>query len=157
MVHLYSVSGMPSCSFSMSMSLSSAELCERQVSRLRSGGTRTSSGRAALTKVGDPILTGTLEHHGKALALVLCLKGHHVLVACALENLAHVGGVKSQRDGPVASEVVEASVAEGDRDEGDVRGVHGLDGYLIVGAVDVGFLDEVFDGLDDLFEDFALG
>lgn len=109
-----------------------------------------------LTEIRNPILIRTLKHHGQALPLVLRLERHDVVVARDLQNLAHVARIEPQRDGAVAPEVVEAAAAQGDRDEGDVGRVHGLDGDLIVGAVDVGFLDQIFDGFDDLFEDFAL-
>ena len=35
--------------------------------------------------------------------------------------------------------------------------VHGLDRNFIIGAIDVGFLDEVLESLDELFEYFSLG
>lgn len=111
----------------------------------------------ARTKVGNAILSLGLEHEGEGVALVLGLEGHDVVVAGALEDLGHVGRVEAEGDGAVAPEVVEAGGAEGDGHEGHVGGVHGLDGKLILGAVDVGVLDEVLDGFDEGLEDAALG
>ena len=113
--------------------------------------------KAARTKVGNAILALGLEHEGEGVALVLGLEGHDVVVAGALEDLGHVGGVEAEGDGTVAPEMVEAGGAEGDGHEGHVGGVHGLDGQLILGAVDVGVLDEVLDGFNEGLEDAALG
>ena len=109
------------------------------------------------TKVGNAILSLGLEHEGEGVSLVLGLEGHDVVVAGALEDLGHVGRVEAKGDGAVTPEVVEAGGAEGDGHEGHVRGVHGLDGQLILGAVDVGVLNEVLDGFDESLEDAALG
>ena len=38
-----------------------------------------------------------------------------------------------------------------------MRVVHGLDGHFVVGAIDVGFLDEILERFDELFKDFSLG
>ena len=56
----------------------------------------------------------------------------------------------------VASELVEAVGAEGDRDEGDVRVVHGLELDAGVGAVPRGLVQQVLQGLQNLLEEVSL-
>ena len=53
--------------------------------------------------------------------------------------------------------VLEAGGAEREGDEGDVAGVHGLQGDAGGGGVDVDVGDEVLDGFDDFLEDERLG
>jgi len=108
-------------------------------------------------KVGNAILPGTLEHQRQGVPVVLGLQGDDIVIPCALENLPHVRGIEPQADGSVTPEVVEAAGTQTNGHEGDVGVVHGLDGHLVVGAVDVGLLDEVFQRLNELLEYFSLG
>jgi len=53
--------------------------------------------------------------------------------------------------------VLEAIGLELHGDEGDVGGVHGLEGNARGRAVEVGLGDEILDGLDELLEKGTLG
>jgi len=116
-----------------------------------------SSDENKLTKVGNAILPWTLEHQRQRVTIVLGFQRDDIVITRALQNLPHVRGVESQADWPVAPEVVEAAGTQTHGHEGDVGVVHGLDGHLVVGAVDVGLLDEVLQSLDELLENFSLG
>jgi len=97
-------------------------------------------------KVRYPLRVLALEQESELLPLVLGLEGYHVVVVGALEDLAEVGGVEAEGDVAVAPVVVEAVAAESDDAEGDVGGVHRLDGHALGGAVDVGVGDELGGG-----------
>ena len=56
----------------------------------------------------------------------------------------------------VASELVESVGTERDRDQGDVRAVHGLELDARVGAVPRGLVQQVLEGLQDLLEEVSL-
>jgi hypothetical protein len=53
----------------------------------------------------------------------------------------------------IASVVIKGSSGKTDGNEGHVRRVHALNGNFFFGAFNVGILDEVLDGLDNVLED----
>ena len=80
-----------------------------------------------LTEISNAILAGALEHQLQCVAAVLSLQRDHVIVAGALENLAHVGCIESQTNVSITAEVVEPVRPEAHSDEGNVGVVNGLD------------------------------
>mmetsp|Transcript_2669 Transcript_2669/g.6140 ORF Transcript_2669/g.6140 Transcript_2669/m.6140 type:complete len:268 (-) Transcript_2669:107-910(-) len=92
-------------------------------------------------KISNPILSRTLKHQRQRIPLVLRPQRDHIIIPRALQNLAHIRSIEPQRNGTIASKVIESSRAEGHGHEGHVGVVHCLDGDFIVGAVYVGLLD----------------
>jgi hypothetical protein len=61
-----------------------------------------------------------------------------IVVLGALEDLGQTGEVDAQRHGTITSIVDEEFVGQVDRDQGDVRVVHGLEADAFLGALEVG-------------------
>jgi hypothetical protein len=110
-----------------------------------------------LTKVSNAILTGTLKHQCQRITIIFRLERNNVIISRTLQNLPHIRGIKTKADGPIATEVVKAAGTEAYGHQRDVGIVHGLNGHFVIGAIDVGFLNEIFQCFDELFEDFSLG
>lgn len=103
-------------------------------------------------KVSDSILFGRLEHEREGICGIFGFECDDIFVSGALQDFAHIGRVESEADGTITTEVVEAAGLEVHLYEGNVGGVHGLDGEFVFGAVNVCVLYEVLQGFDELLE-----
>lgn len=108
------------------------------------------------TKVGNAVLGRTLEHERQRISSIFRLEGDHVVISGALENFGQVTRVESEGERSVTSEVIESFGLEGNSHERNVRTVHGLDGELVFAAINVGILNQILDGLNDLLEHLSL-
>lgn len=81
--------------------------------------------------------TRAFEHESDSVAAVVGLDGDDVVITSTLKHLGHVVEVHAHGDVAVAAVVLEALGSEEESDEGDVAGVHGLEGEPGGGAVKV--------------------
>jgi hypothetical protein len=180
----YSASGIPRCSLSMSISfISKSAILSWSVSfiYLSINGSskktkifiyslmvvptskREGKGREGKTKDKEKgnqnkrsYRTGGLKHEGDRVSAVVGLDGDDVVIASAAQHLGHVGKVHAHGEVTVAAVVLEALGAEQEGDEGDVAGVHGLEGEAGGGAVEVGVVHQLAHGVHNLLQEAAL-
>lgn len=97
------------------------------------------------------ISLGTLEHQVDDVRRVLCLQRQDILILGGAQDLGQRDQVDSQCHGPIASVWTEGLCGQKHGYEGDVRVVHGLESDACVIAVEVAVLNQVFDGIHDLY------
>ena len=95
---------------------------------------------------------GVLKSQLQRRGVLVSLKHQGVVVASKLQHLGEVGDVNSERLGGIGAEGLKTVGRDVERHQGDVGGVHSLDGETVVGDVDVYVVDEVFDGLHDFLQ-----
>jgi len=100
----------------------------------------------------DTIIVGRFENESHSVGIVLGSDGHFVFVSGTFEDLGEGREINSERKVAVATILKEAVFSEEHCDEADMAGVHGLDGNSSRGAIEIGFIYEVFDSVKNLFE-----
>ena len=109
---------------------------------------------------GKPVednVTVVLENEGhEGGVLLLGLERELVVAVGQLENLGKVLDGDAEREDAVGAVLSEALLFEGERDQGDVGGVHRLHGDGGRSGVDVDVVHELLDRVDDLLEDGGL-
>ena len=107
------------------------------------------------TEIRNARVLRALKQESQVISGIVGLEGNDVFIVCAFENLAQVCGVESQILCTITSVVVQSVAIEMDRNEGNMRGIHGLNGNAVVAAIHICILDQILDGINDLFEDLA--
>ena len=145
MVTLYSVSGMPNCSTSMFINFNSnSEILSCSMIEMN----KMNAGRGERR-----VHTVTLEEECNSVCIVLSLDGHAVVVGYTLEDLCDGGNVDTKSDVSVAYVVLKAISTEEEGDKGSVVLIHRLKLDASACAVEVGLVDQVLDGINDLLEE----
>ncbi len=107
------------------------------------------------TEIRNASVLRALEQESQVISGIVGLEGNDIFIVRTFENLAQVCGIESQILCTIASVVVQSVAIEMDRNEGNMRRIHGLNGNSIVAAIHICILDQILDGINDLFEDFA--
>ena len=107
------------------------------------------------TEIRNASVLRALKQESQVISSIVSLEGNDIFIVCTFENLAQVCGVESQILCTITSVVVQSVAIEMDRNEGNMRGIHGLNGNAIVAAIHICILDQILDGINDLFEDLA--
>jgi len=94
------------------------------------------------------------ESHGGG--VFFGLHGDDIVITSALHDLGEILDVETQGHVLEGSEAGETVFLEVQGNEGDVGGIHSLDGETSTGDIDVDGADQFLDGFDDLFEDDTL-
>ena len=100
--------------------------------------------------LAEPIHRAALEDEVEAVGRVVGLERHDVVRLSRPKHLGQRGQVDAQRQVPVAAVGREALGPEHHRHQRHVRVVHGLQRDARVVAIEVAFLYEVLDGIDNL-------
>lgn len=106
--------------------------------------------------LAQSIVCAALEDQVQHIGGVLSLESKDIVILGGTKNLGEGCEVDTEGDVAIASIRGETLGLEHHGDEGDVGVVHGLESDTGVIAVKVAVLDEIFDGIDHLFEKVGL-
>lgn len=101
-------------------------------------------------------ITWTFKHESDSVASIISFNGNNIIISSALQHLGHIVEIHSHGEVPITAIMLKAFGSEEESDERHVAGIHGLKGEATGGAVEVGIVDELLDGLQDLLEEGAL-
>ena len=101
--------------------------------------------------LAQPVALRALEHQVDDIRRILGFECEDVIVLCAAQDFGEGSEVDAEGKVAVAAEGREGLGLEHHGDESDVGVVHGLERDAGVIAVEVAVLDEIFDGVDDLY------
>ena len=109
------------------------------------------------TKIRNASILRAFEQESQVISGIVGLESDNVFIVCTLENLAQVRGVESQILCTIASVVVQSIAIKMDGNERHVRGIHGLNRNAVVAAIHICILNQILDGVNDLFENLPFG
>lgn len=101
--------------------------------------------------LAQPVAVRALEDHVHNVRCILRLQGQDILILCTAQDLLQRGQVDTEGDVTVAAERREGLGLQHHGHESHMGVVHGLEGDAGVIAVEVAVLDQVLDGVDDLY------
>ena len=102
-------------------------------------------------------INSRIEKNAKERGNILGISNMKVTVLLPLSALmVMISSLPAHGDVAVAAVVLEALKSEEERDEGNMVGVHGLEGEPYGGAVEVCIVHELLDGLQNLLQEGAL-
>jgi len=102
------------------------------------------------------ILTVVFKDKSHGRRIFFSLHGDNIVITSALHDLGEVLDVETQSHVLKGSEALETVFLEVQGNEGNVGGVHSLDGETSTRDIDVDSADEFLDGFNDLLEDDTL-
>merc|ERR1719401_3227044 len=107
-------------------------------------------------EIGDTVVATALALEADHVCTTLPTKLQGVSRPTHLQDLRQGIHVHPQTRGPVALEVCESRLAQQERDQCNVRTVHGLNLQALLAAVEIHILAKVFHGVDDLLQEDCL-
>merc|ERR1719336_945181 len=107
-------------------------------------------------EVSDAVVTATLALEADRVSTTLPAELQGVSRPTHFQDLCEGINIHPQTRGPVALEVCEGRLAQQERDQCDMRTVHGLHLQALLAAVEIHVLAKVFHGVNDLFQEDCL-
>lgn len=93
-----------------------------------------------------------LKDEINGLTTIISTDGNRIIIASTLDNLAHGSKIDTNGHGTVTPVLLKPISPHQEHHQDDVGAVHGLQTHPTRGELKVGIIDQVLEGLDDLFE-----